>query len=314
LQWCATRNIRKLAVGQVVYTALCYDTGGLIDEGTLLRLGPDNFRWIGGHDHSGNWLRQQARQRGLQAWVRNSTLQMANVSVQGPNSREILKEIIWTPPAQPKMDELRWFRFLIGRIGHFDGIPLVVSRTGYTGELGYEIWCHPDQAPAVWDAIWEAGKPLGLTPLGLEGLDILRIEAGLIAAGSEYCDRTDPFEAGIGFTVALANKAEDFCGRSALEERKAHPQRQLVGLELAGEEPGASGDGVYTGRQQIGEITSACRSPVLAKNIALCRMSTEHAAIGTEVAVGKMDGHQKRIPAAVVPFPFYDPEKIRPRS
>jgi aminomethyltransferase len=313
LQWAVTRNIHRLSVGQVVYTAMCYDTGGMIDDGTVLRLGPDNFRWIGGDDYGGIWLRQQAEERGLRVWVKSATEQMHNVAVQGPKSRDILKEIIWTPPAQPTIEELGWFRFSIGRIGDFDGIPVVVSRTGYSGELGYEIWCHPDQAPAVWDAIWEAGRPHDLTPLGLDALDMLRIEAGLIFAGYEFCDQTDPFEAGIGFTVPLKSKEDDFSGRDALQKRKANPQRVLVGLELEGGEPGVNGDCVRVGRKQVGEITSATRSPILGKNIALCRMAVEYADLETEVEVGKIDGHQKRIPARVVRFPFYDPDKTRVR-
>ena len=314
LQWTVTRNMRRLAVGQVVYTAMCYDTGGMIDDGTVLRLGADNFRWICGDDYCGVWLRQQAKEKGFRAWVKSSTDQMHNIAVQGPNSRDILKQIVWTPPAQPKLEEITWFRFTIGRIGDFDGIPVVVSRTGYTGELGYEIWCHPRHATQVWDAVWAAGSPYGLAPLGLEGLDMLRIESGLIFYGTEFCDQTDPFEAGIGFTVPLKTKEDDFVGRDALIRRKANPQKKLVGLELIGEEAGASGDCVHVGRQQVGEVTSATRSPLLRKNIALCRIAVEHAEPGTEVEVGKMDGHQKRIPARVVPFPFYDPEKKRPRS
>ena len=143
LQWTVTRNIRRLSVGQVVYTAMCYDTGGMIDDGTVFRLGPDTFRWIGGDDYSGIWLRKQAEDRGLRAWVKSSTDQMHNLAVQGPSSRDILNQIIWTPPTQPALEEIAWFRFTIGRIGDFDGIPVVVSRTGYTGELGYEVWCHP---------------------------------------------------------------------------------------------------------------------------------------------------------------------------
>ena len=216
LQRCLTRNVRKLAVGQVVYTAMCYDTGTMIDDGTLLRLGADNFRWVGGSDYGGEWLRQQAAKMGLEVWVKSSTDHLHNVSVQGPLSRDILKQVIWTPPAQPSLEELGWFRLTIGRVGDFDGIAVVVSRTGYTGELGYEVWCHPNDAPAVWDAIWQAGEPHGLTPLGLEALDMLRIEAGLIFAGYEFDDQTDPFEAGIGFTVPLKSKNEDFIGRDAL--------------------------------------------------------------------------------------------------
>ena len=314
MQWTVTRNIRRLSAGQVVYTPMVYDTGGMIDEGTVLRLGQDNFRWIGGTDYSGIWLRKQAEERGLRAWVRSSTSQMCNISVQGPNSRDLLKEVVWTAPAQPTLEEIGWFRFTIGRIGHFDGVPIVVSRTGYTGELGYEVWCHPKDAIAVWDAVWEAGLPHNITPLGLEGLDLLRIESGLVSAGAEWCDQTDPFEAGIGFTVPLKTKEDDFVGREALLRRKANPNRKLVGLELEGEEISSNGDCVHVGRAQVGEVTSAMRSPSLRKNIALCRIAVEHSEFGMEVEVGKLDGHQKRIPATVVSFPFYDPHKKRPRS
>jgi aminomethyltransferase len=314
MQTCLTRNIRKLAVGQVVYTAMCYDTGGMIDDGTVYRLGQNNFRWIGGSDTSGLWLRQQAGELGLQAWVRNSTDQLHNIQVQGPLSRQILSEVVWTRPDQATIDELGWFRFSVARIGGEDGIPIVVSRTGYTGELGFELFCHPDDAAGVWDAVWEAGEPRGLTPMGLEALDMLRIEAGLIFAGSEFCDQADPFEAGIGFTVPLKTKEDDFIGRDALVERKANPQRRLVGLELAGEEAAGNGDPVYVGRNQVGVVTSGVRSPILRKSIALCRMATPYAEIGTGVQVGKMDGHQKRLPATVVRYPHYDPDKERVRS
>ena len=314
LQTVLTRDIRRLSVGQVVYSAMCYPHGGMIDDGTALRLGPDNFRWIGGDDYSGIWLREQAQALGLKALVKSSTEQIHNVAVQGPKSREILNGIIWTPPAQTAVDELDWFRFTVGRLGDMHGLPVMISRTGYTGELGYEIFCHPKDACQVWDAVWQAGEPHGLLPLGLDALDMVRIEAGLVFAGYEFCDQTDPFEAGIGFTVPLKTKQDDFIGREALEQRKANPQRQLVGLELAGNEAAAHGDCVRIGRAQVGVVTSAMRSPVLKKNIALCRIDTLHAALGTEVEVGKLDGQQKRIPALVVPFPFYDPKKERVRA
>lgn len=314
LQYALTRNVRKLAVGQVVYTAMCYEHGGMIDDGTLFRLGDNNFRWIGGDDYGGIWLRELAEKLGLKAWVRSSTDQLHNVAVQGPNSRDILREVVWTPPAQPTVDELGWFRFTIGRVGGFDGPAVVVSRTGYTGELGYEVFCHPNDALTVFDAIWKAGEPHGLMPLGLEALDMVRIEAGLAFAGYEFCDQTDPFEAGIGFTVPLNSKNEDFIGRDALLRRKEHPQKALVGLEMEGEEPVGHGDCVHVGRAQVGTITSATRSPILKKTIALGRLDVTHATLGSEVEVGKLDGHQKRLPARIVRFPHYDPEKKRVRA
>ena len=315
MQTCVTRNVRKLADGQVVYTAMCHPTGGMIDDGTVFRLARENFRWIGGQlGYSGVWLREQAERLGLSVWVRNSTEQLHNLQVQGPNSRRILDEVIWTRPDQPTVSELGWFRFAIARIGDYDGIPIVVSRTGYTGELGYEVFCHPSDAPAVWDAIFEAGTPHGLVPMGLSALDMLRIEAGLVFAGHEFCDQTDPYEAGIGFTVPLKTKEDDFIGRDALFDRRDNPQRRLVGLELSGGEPGALGDGVFVGRNQVGEITSGTISPILGKNIALCRMTLPYNEIGTAVEVGKLDGHRKRITAEVVRYPFYDPDKSRVRA
>jgi len=315
LQACVTRNIRKLARGQVVYSAMCNETGGMIDDCTVFRLGDTNFRFVGGDEYDGLWLRQQAERLGLnRVWVKDSTDQLHNLAVQGPRSRELLSELIWTPPTQTAFAELTWFRFAIGRLGDHNGIPLLVSRTGYSGELGYELWAHPDDGPALWDAVWQAGQPYGLLPLGLDALDMLRIEAGLVFAGYEFGDQTDPFEAGVGFTVPLKTKEDDFVGREALLSRKAHPQRTLVGLELAGNEPASHGDCVHVGRSQVGVVTSATRSPILRKNIALCRMAVQHAEIGTAVEVGKLDGYRKRIPARVVRFPFYDPDKLRPRS
>jgi aminomethyltransferase len=313
MQQCVTRDVRRLGVGQVVYTALCYEHGGMIDDGTLFRLGPDNFRWIGGEGFGGEWLRQQAAAKGWKVWVKSATDQLHNIAVQGPQSREILSQAIWTPPARPSLAELGWFRFTVGRIGDHNGVPVVVSRTGYTGELGYEIWCHPKDAVAVWDRVFEAGAPHGIAPMGLAALDMLRIEAGLIFAGYEFTDETDPFEAGIGFAVA-SKKDEDYVGKAALERRRAHPQRALVGLELASNEVAAHGDCVHVGRARIGTVTSGTRSPILKKSIALARLDIAHAAPGTEVEIGKLDGHQKRLPAVVVPFPFYDPKKIRVRA
>ncbi len=314
MQYTLTRDVRKLAVGQVVYSAMCYETGGMLDDGTAFRLGPDNFRWICGDDYCGVWLREQAEKLGLKAWVKSSTDQLHNISVQGPKSREILKQVVSTKPDQPTIKELGWFRFTIGRLGDLNGPSLIVSRTGYTGELGYEVWCHPKDAPELWDAVWDAGEAHGIAPLGLDALDMLRIEAGLIFYEYEFCDQTDPFEAGIGFTVPLKSKEDDFIGRESLIRRKQNPQRKLVGLELHDNEPAAKGDGIHVGRSQVGEVTSGTRSPILKKNIALCRIDVNYAEIGAEVEVGKIDGHQKRIPATVVRFPHYDPEKTRVRA
>ena len=313
-QYIFTRNMKTLPVGGVVYTAMCYEHGGMIDDGTVFRLAKDNFRWIGGSEYGGEWMREQADKLGLKALVRASTDMQHNVAVQGPESRDLMKKIIWTAPHQPTLEELAWFRFTPARIGDDQGVPIVVSRTGYTGELGYEVFCHPKHAEAVFDAVWAAGQDHGLKPMGLEALDMVRIEAGLIFAGYDFCDQTDPFEAGIGFTVPLKSKTDNFIGRDALIRRKETPARKLVGLDIGSNVDVAHGDCVHMGRAQIGEVTSSIRSPILGKNIALARIDVAHHALGTEVEVGKLDGHMKRLPAKIVPFAHYDPTKSKPRS
>ncbi len=314
MNYTLTRNIKKLSVGQVVYSSMCYDNGFMFDDGTLLKMSDHGFRWICGDEYAGEWLKEQAKKKNYKVRIKNSSDQISNISLQGPNSRKILEKFIWTPPTQPKISELQWFRFTICRVKELSGIPLLVSRTGYTGELGYEIWCHPSDAPKVWDVVMDAGKDEGLIPAGFGALDLLRIEAGLILFGNEFDGQVDPFEAGVGFTVPLKTKNEDFIGKDILIKRKENPQKKMVGLELAGKEKANHGDCVHIGRSQVGIITSGCISPTLNKNIALCRIDVGHSELNTEVEVGKIDGHQKRIPAKIVPFPHYDPKKLKVRS
>ena len=314
MNYTLTRNVKKLSVGQIVYSAMCYENGMMFDDGTLLKLSETGFRWVCGDEYAGEWLKQQAKKKNYKVIIKNSTNQINNISLQGPNSRKILEKFIFTPPTQPTISELQWFRFTICRADDLKGIPLIVSRTGYTGELGYEIWCHPDHAPEVWDKVMEAGKDEGLIPAGFGALDLLRIEAGLILFGNEFDGQQDPFEAGIGFSVPLKTKTDEFIGKENLIKRKDNPQKKLVGLELIGKEKANHGDCVHIGRAQVGIVTSACLSPTLNKNIALCRIDVGHSEIGTDVEVGKIDGHQKRIPAKIVGFPHFDPQKTRVRS
>ena len=314
MNYTLTRNVKKLSVGQIVYSSMCYENGLMFDDGTLLKMSDHGFRWICGDEYAGEWLKEQAKKKKFKVRIKNSSDQISNISLQGPNSRKILEKFVWTPPTQPKISELQWFRFTICRVKELSGIPLLISRTGYTGELGYEIWCHPSDAPKVWDVVMNAGSDEGLIPAGFGALDLLRIEAGLILFGNEFDGQTDPFEAGVGFTVPLKTKKEDFIGKDILIKRKENPQKKLVGLELAGKEKANHGDCVHIGRSQVGVITSGCISPTLSKNIALCRIDVDHSELGKEVEVGKIDGHQKRIPAKIVPFPHYDPQKLRVKS
>ncbi|MEM9584646.1 MAG: DUF1989 domain-containing protein [Pseudomonadota bacterium] len=314
-QYVFTRNMKTLPVGGVVYTAMCYEHGGMIDDGTVFRLGKDNFRWIGGNEYGGEWLREQAEKLGLKVLIRSSTDQLHNVAVQGPESRDLLRKIVWTAPHNPEFDQLGWFRFTPARLNNESGTPFVVSRTGYTGELGYEVMCHPKDCAEIFDAIWEAGQDHGLTPMGLEALDMVRIEAGLIFAGYDFSDQTDPFEAGIGFTVPLKSKPDDFIGRDALIRRKEAPMRKLVGLDIDSNVQVDHGDCIHIGRAQIGEVCSSMRSPLLDRNIAMARVDVAHAEPGTSLEIGKLDGHQKRLPATIrADLAAFDPKKERPRS
>ena len=314
MNYTLTRNVKKLSVGQVVYSSMCYENGFMFDDGTLMKMSDHGFRWICGDEYAGEWLKDQAKKKNYKVIIKNSSDQINNISLQGPNSRKILEKFVWTPPTQPSISELQWFRFTICRVKELNGIPLMISRTGYTGELGFEIWCHPSDAPKVWDVVMDSGKDEGLIPAGFGALDLLRIEAGLILFGNEFDGQVDPFEAGVGFTVPLKTKNENFIGKDILIKRKENPQKKFVGLELVGKEKANHGDCIHIGRSQIGIVTSGCLSPTLNKNIALCRVDIGHSELGTSVEVGKIDGHQKRIPAKIVPFPHYDPKKTKVRS
>ncbi|ANF83398.1 aminomethyltransferase (plasmid) [Acinetobacter sp. NCu2D-2] len=314
LQSVLTRNIRKLAIGEIAYSASCLETGGMIDDGTIFKLGLHNFRWVCGDEFSGIWLKQKALEMGFKVSIRNATSQIHNLAVQGPNSRALLRKIIWTPEHQPDIEHLAWFHFTLAKLGGPQGIPLMVSRTGYTGELGYEIWCHPNHAEQLWDSIWEAGKNYGLAPMGFDALDMLRIEAGLIFANHEFDAHINPYEAGIGFTVPMKTKEEDFIGKEAMQNQNPASRHKLMGLILDGNESVNHGDEIYAGRFPVGVVTSCVKSPLLKKPIALCRLAPEYANIGTCLEVGLLDGHKKRLSCKVTSLPFYDPERTRVRS
>ena len=261
LQRCVTRDVRRLAVGQVVYTAMCYEHGGMIDDGTVFRLGDNNFRWIGGSDQSGLWLREQAERRGLDAWVKTSTDQTREH--RGAGSEE---------PGDPGADPLDRpdpADRLRARLVPVHGCPpRRLPRHGPWScpapdtPASSGTSCSPPQGRT--DPVRrgdDGGRAVRIAPFGLGALDMVRIEAGLVFAGREFSDRTDPFEAGIGFTVPLKSKTDDFIGREALVRRKAHPVQRLAGLDLEGGVVPSAGDCVRVGRAQVGEITSAVRVP-----------------------------------------------------
>jgi len=312
LQKALTRDITKLSINRGIYALLCDDTGAVIDDGTLFRLTPDTFRWCCASDDSGLQLKEIAKSAGLNVWIKSLFSTMPNLAIQGPNSRELVQRIAFTMPTQTEVGQLRWFGSTVARLHDREGEPFHLTRSGYTGELGYEIFCHEKSALPIWDAVVEAGADLGIKPMGLDALDTIRIEAGLMSAGAEFSAEVDAHEAGLGFAVDL--KKTDFIGKAALQRNAQNPRRVLKGLQLLGLEAPVHGDPVMIGRRQVGVVTSATVSPAKQCAIAMARLSIEHAELGNEVEIGKLDGHGKRLMAKVCDIPFVDPTRSRARA
>ena len=312
LQLALSRDISRLSVHRGLYALLCSAQGHLIDDGTLFRLSADLFRWCCGSDESARQLQQLAREHNLKVWIKDFTLKLCNMAIQGPRSRDLLRKLVFTQPTQPSLDNLRWFGCTIARSHNRDGIPFMLTRTGFTGELGYEIFCDHRDAIALWDLIFEAGKEFNISPMGTDALELLRVEAALMINGAEFSGDIEPDEAGVGFAVDMRN--EVFSGRRAIERNRLAPRKQLVGLKIQGEEIPHRGDTVYLARQPIGTVTSAIRSPQLKQVIAMARIPVELAKCGQMLEVGRLDGHMKRLHAAVCHLPFIDPQRIKARS
>ncbi|GGX72202.1 aminomethyltransferase [Tateyamaria omphalii] len=312
LQLCMTRNVAKLSVHRGLYALICDERGTVLDDGTLFRLEPTAFRWCCGSDNSGLHLREQAEAHCLNVRVLSHGDKMQNLALQGPKSRDILRKLVFTQPSRPTIDNLNWFGFTIARLRDRDGPVFMLCRTGFTGELGYEIFCDRNDAVAIWDALVAEGAPLGMVPMGGHALEMLRIEAGLMISGAEFGPEADAFEAGLGFAVDFGKP--EFIGRAALERNNTAPRRRLVGLHMSGNEVPHHGDGVFIGREQVGVITSACASPQLGHAIGMARVAIENAVTGTELEVGKLDGHMKRLGATIVDLPFLDPKREKARA
>jgi len=313
LQAVVTRDLGLLSDGQVVYTALCDEAGNVMDDGTVFRVGPQEFRWVGYQDEDESWFRSHADRLGLDVAFENSTDRLHNIAVQGPRSREVVGGLVEPASGWPKASELSWFNFTVGGFGGAGGPAVIVSRTGYSGELGYEIWCHPQDGSTVWDAVFTAGGAVGISPLGLDALDVLRVEAGLVFKGYEYDGSQSPAEAGIGFVVT-PNKRDEFVGKAAIERRRQTGGELLVGLEVDGDEPLAGGDRVLDGADPVGVVTSGVLSPVLSRNIAFARVQAGHASPGVALAAERAQVAADRVPVTVTPIPFYDRGKARVRS
>ncbi|MEM5542335.1 DUF1989 domain-containing protein [Sulfitobacter sp. AS92] len=312
LQLATTRNVAKLPVWRGSYTLMCDETGAVVDDGTLFRLGEHLFRWCCGTEESGRVLGALAAEHNFQVRVHALQNAMPNLAIQGPKSRDLLKKIVFTQPHLPALEQLKWFGATVARLNDRDGAPFMLTRSGYTGELGYEIFCAKADALTIWDAIMAAGEEFGVLPMGTAALATIRIEAGLAAAGAEFAPGVDAFEAGLGFAVDMT-KAE-FTGKAALERNVKDPRRATKGLLLNGDDVPAHGAPVWAGERQVGVVTSATRSPTLEHAIAIARISVEYADNGTQLEIGQLDGHMKRLGARVADIPFIDPQRKRARA
>jgi aminomethyltransferase len=319
-----TRDIDKLKVGQVYYTGWCDDEGKLIDDGTISRLDETTYRMTSA-DPNLRWLSMNAV--GLEVDITEITDELAALSFQGPNSRTVLNRV-----ADQPVDGLRYFRVMQNQV---DGIPVTISRTGYTGDLGFEIWMRARDALPVWDALMEAGHDYGITPVGILAMDMARVEAGLFMIEVDYtsadhawieAQKSSPFELGLDWTVAL-DKRGYFVGRRALEREKREGSAwKLMGLEVdwvgmealyaaVGLPPQIPGMAVraslpvLVGNVQVGYASTSSWSPLLKKYIALAHLERPYFEVGTQVRMEiTVEHHRQHAPARVVKLPFYEPE------
>jgi len=318
------RDINKVAVGQVIYCCWCDEQGKVIDDGTISRLAENRYRWTAA-DPSMRWFHQNGL--GLDVEIEDVSDKVAALALQGPTSGRLLMQA-----AEADIARLKYFRFTSGRIA---GVNVDISRTGYTGDLGYEIWMPWNDAPLVWDALFEHGRQFDLHAAGMLALDVARIEAGLILIEVDYfsskkalieTQKYSPYEIGLGKLVDL--RKEHFIGRAALEEENLRgPKRLLRGLEInwddverlydeAGLAPQVPSIAsrvavpVYRGGFQIGKATSTTWSPTLKKLIGLASLSSEHAAPGTELQIElTVEATRHKARASVTELPFFNPPR-----
>ncbi|HKD85158.1 MAG TPA: aminomethyltransferase family protein [Terriglobales bacterium] len=318
------RDINKVAVNQVIYCCWCDEEGKIIDDGTITRLEENRYRWTAA-DPNLRWFRQNAI--GLDVGIEDITEQVAALALQGPTSGRLLKSI-----TDADIANLKYFRKTSGTIG---GVAVDISRTGYTGDLGYEIWIPWQDAVKVWDVLMDAGRRFDIHATGMLALDVARIEAGLILADVDYISskkalialqKYSPAEVGLGKLVHYDKP--NFIGREALlKEKLAGPKRQLVGLEIDWNETEALFDRLgmapqtpttasrvhvplYKGREQVGKATSTTWSPSLKKLIALASVETQHATVGAKLQVEMtVEAVRHKVTATVQALPFFNPPR-----
>lgn len=318
-----TRDVTKCRVGQVLYTPWCDEDGKVIDDGVVARLAENHFR-ITAADPNLRWFADVGY--GLNAQVVDVSESLAALSVQGPNSRALLKEVV----TGIDLDKLGYFCLAQGEV---DGVPLTVTRTGYTGDLGYELWLRPSHATLLWDRLFMAGQRYGLLPAGMVALDIARIEAGLLLIEVDYksahhavieAQKSSPYELGLGWAVAL--DGADFIGRKALRAEKVRGSAwSFVGLEIdwvhleqlfarvdlppqVMRRASRTAVPLYKGGKQIGQATSQTFSPILKKYIAIGQVQSQYAQPGTRLDIEITVEHQRQKGmVTIVPTPFFNP-------
>jgi aminomethyltransferase len=302
-----TNDMSALEVGQVRYGAICDEGGQMIMDGTIFKYADDHCFSITSYDSDLDWFRKVASDRGLDVQVEDMTAEMPHLQVQGPKSREILAPL--TDGAD--LAELRYFRF-VPEGATVGGVPCMVSRTGYSGELGYELYCKPERAADLWNAVLEAGRPQGMLPIGLSAIETIRIESGLLFPDIDYFQhKTDPFEVRLDKLVKL-DKPGDFIGKDALKRiAQEGTPRLLTTLRLEGDETPEYGAAVTKDGNEVGIVRSPAKSPTFDEQLAMAAIDGELAKEGMTVDVALGDG---TVSATVAPFPIYDSQKSRPRS
>jgi aminomethyltransferase len=301
-----TNDMAELEVGQVRYGAICDEDGMMIMDGTIFKLADDHCFSITSYDSDLDWYKQVASDRGMNVEIEDVTADMPHLQVQGPKSREILSQIT----EGLDLSELRYFRFAENvSVG---GVPCLFSRTGYSGELGYELYCEPDRAADLWNAVLDAGKPQGMLPIGLSAIETLRIESGLLFPDVDYFQhKTDPFEVRLDKVVKV-DKPGDFIGKEALKRIASEgTARLLTTLRLEGDETPEYGAAVTKDGNEVGIVRSPAKSVTYGDQIAMASVDRELNSEGTRVEVALGDGS---VGAFVAPFPLYDTDKTRPRS
>ncbi|HEX7065080.1 MAG TPA: glycine cleavage system aminomethyltransferase GcvT [Bacillales bacterium] len=297
LQYLVTNDVSKLQPGKAQYTAMCYEDGGTVDDLIVYQKAENDYLLVinsANSDSDFEWIASHTK--GFdEVEVENISDRKAQLAIQGPKAEAILQTLTDTD-----LSEIKFFRFKDDV--EVAGIRSLVSRTGYTGEDGFEIYCDSGDAADLWETIIEAGEPEGLLPCGLGARDTLRFEAKLPLYGQELSPEITPVEAGIGFAVKT-DKEADFLGKSVLKEQKEEgAPRKLVGLEMIDKGIPRPGYEVFSGEEKIGHVTTGTQSPTLKKNVGLALLAKEYTELGTEVEV---QVRKKRLKAEVVKTPFY---------